>query len=156
MNVGAVWLWWRFHVDVRLHDHGDRINGFVTFGTPEQFTSEIQALAQAAAAEVLQLRSKFRSLQDTGRELIAASPHKDWLLYHAAIAAGLMEDWAGARQLFDQLKRRDRVSDQQRVEGRLATLIDRPEDYRSHLLNTIASSREACRLPPDPNCLGDA
>jgi hypothetical protein len=157
LNVGVVWLWWRFGVEHRLYDYGDRINGFIKFESTAQFVPLVEVLANEAATEVQRLRGKFCSINDTARELAQASAHITPLILHGAIAAGITGDIKGARQLFEQLERAPRVSEYQRADGaRLAALLDSPLRYRSHILETIADSREACRLPPDPGCFDEA
>jgi hypothetical protein len=154
LNVGAVWLWLGFLVEHRLYDYGDRINGFIQFEDAAQFAPLVDTLAHEAAAEVTRLRTKFQSLGATARELIVEAPDKSWLLFHAAVAAGLVGDIPKARDLLKRLEEHPRVPEREKVLGaQLGELLADPDEFRSHVLRSIAESRATCGLPPDPSCI---
>jgi hypothetical protein len=158
LNVGGAWLW---HSRSNFgFNTGYRIADFIPFENTEQFAPLIENMARRAADEVIALRRQFRSLSDIHRWLVARATRDGWPVYHAAVAAGLIGDYAGARQLFDRIRRWKTDSydwqlqlkaDSAELETRLAT----PSLFRSTVLNIIEQRRAAIGLPPAPGCLDE-
>jgi hypothetical protein len=156
LNVGATWFWTK--LDFITFDAGYRIADFIPFENVEQFRPRIEEMAQKAASEVMELRKRFRSLPDIHRWLITHATRDGWPIYHAAVAAGLVGDFAGARQLFDRI-RHWQTETHPRMRGaaaELAGLIATPAQFRLAVLQMMARRRAALGLPPVENCLGSA
>jgi hypothetical protein len=155
LNVGANWLWypksgWGFSEDARVEDIG-----FIKFENAEQFTPLIADMAARAAQEVLLRREKYKSLNDIYRHLLPRAARNGMAVYHAAVAAGLVDDMATARQLFHRLETWDtRGYDwQEEIRGNgaaLAKIAHDPITFRSAVVAIIAEVRSRLRLPPDP------
>ncbi len=134
------------------------MNGYIEFESVEQFGPLIEQAAQLVAAEVIALRAKFRTLADIHRFFAGNLP---WSgnVYRAAITAGLVGDFALARQLFARIKGLDpnrhgiQLKDRQAECAALAVLLDDPKAYRSAIREKIDAKRLACGFPPDPQCL---
>ncbi|SRR6266446_1276986 len=152
LNVGAHWLW---HLRDLSFDYGRiRIANFVPFETAEQFQPEAERLATEAAAEVGQLRDVFASLEDTARRLMLAviNGGTHWSVYHAAVAAGLVGDVVGSRQLFERV-RIDFAGDQtwrqeiRSIAVQLAEALSSRRAYREAVQELIQRNRTLNKLP---------
>ena len=154
LNMGARWLWHRASgIDLSY-----RPLGFIAFETTEQFTPRIHEMAARAAEEVLAIRQRFRTLANIYRYLIERPLRDGWPTYHAAVAAGLVGDFARAKNLFDQMKQwtTDGYDWQYSLKtdsSALSGLLDHPKTFRSAVLAIIDERRKLMGLPPDPTCL---
>ncbi|MGV3635315.1 MAG: hypothetical protein ACO1NY_13275 [Pseudorhodoplanes sp.] len=158
LNVGATWLW-RKQTHISF-DAGYRVAAFIPFENIEQFKPLINDMAETAASEVRELRKRFRSLSDVHRWLVANATRDGWPIYHAAVAAGLVGDVTGARQLFNRIGhwKTDSYDWQLQLKAdstELARLLPAPELFRRAVLQLIQHRRSAIGLPPDPNCLDE-
>jgi hypothetical protein len=153
-NVFPIWLFlqpWGGEVGHRLCD-------FIEFESVEQFGPLVEQTAKLAAAEVIALRAKFRTVENIHR-FFAKNLSWSGNVYRAAITGGLVGDFALARQLFARIKQLDptkhgpQLGNIQTECAMLAALLDDPAAYRSAILEKIAARRQARRLPPDPQCL---
>ena len=135
-----------------------RVANYIKFEGVEQFGPLVEKMANLAAAEVVALRTKFRTPLDVHR-FFASHLSYAGNFYRAAITAGLVGDIALARQLFTRMKTLDtskygpHIKNLQADCAKLAALLDDPIRYRSAILETIAARRQARHLPPDPRCL---
>lgn len=154
INVGPIWLFlrpWGGEVTRRL-------GNYIEFESVEQFGPLIEQAAKLVAAEVIALRTKFRTPADIHRFFTG---NLSWSgnVYRAAITGSLVGDFALARQLFAQIKQLDptrhglQLRNIQAECAKLAALLDDPVAYRSAILEKIAARRQASGLPPDPQCL---
>ncbi|MGH6945747.1 MAG: hypothetical protein ACREDZ_00315 [Kiloniellales bacterium] len=154
LNVGASWLWyakesWSF-------DYGYRTEGFIEFENAMQFAPEAERLAALAAAEVVRFREKFRSPPNIARGLMVAINSNPWTVYHAAVAAGLVGDVAGSRQLFRRLIEQAVTHDwEAKLKAASAALTEKLFDratFVEAVLAIVEVSRALHKLPPDPEC----
>jgi hypothetical protein len=156
LNVAASWLW--FEQDHWSFDYGGRIGGFVRFDNEHQFEEEANCLALSAAESVGELRQDFASIEQIASRLMALVAKGEggllWSQYHAAIAAGLIGDLAGARQLFRQLASASVeatwVEQLQTVATGLSELLSDPDQFRSSIQQIVNTRRAKAKLPPDP------
>lgn len=157
LNVGAMWLW-RERKGLAFN-HGHRIEGFVGFETPEQFTAAAGALADRAAAEVVRLRQTFSSIAAIYRHLARTPPATKWDTYHVAVAAGLAGDVAGARQYFRRLAACPASYDWEHglksAGAALETLLDDREQFQSAVAQIISRCRALNGLSSDEGALND-
>jgi hypothetical protein len=156
LNVGATWLWHKRHL--LSFNAGYRVADFIPFESPLQFTPLIQDMAAKAAEEVLAIRGRFRSIADIHRWLVAHATRDGWPVYNAAVAAGLVGDFAGARQLFDRLNRWETDSYDWQLQlksdsAELSSLLSTPAAFQSSVLAMIEQRRTLIGLPPAPDCL---
>jgi hypothetical protein len=156
LNVGVKWLW-NEQAGITCHP-GYRAADFVPFQSNEQFKPRIEEMAGLAAKRVLELRTQFRSLRDVHRWLVAHATREGWPIYEAAVAAALIGDYAGARQLFERIRRwpTDSYDWQIRLKSesaRLERLLSTPGQFRSAILDLIEGQRALIGLPGDPDCL---
>ncbi len=156
LNVGATWLWRK--PKFLSFDVGSRIADFVPFESPEQFKPQIEKMSALAANRVLELRRQFRSLGDVHRWLMEHATQDGWPIYNAAIAAALVGDVAGARQLFERMERWATYSYDWQLQlkadsAALAALSHNPVLFRSAILDLIEEKRTLIGLPSDPGCL---
>lgn len=158
LNVGAMWLWrarkgYAFHVGYRIAD-------FLPFYSPEQFAPEVARLAAQAAEEVQKHREQFKTMHDIYRYLLDHTSEKNWKIFHAAIAAGLVGDVDTARrlfQIFDAMPTND-VQWQIDLRAKNAAIgaqLDRPSLFRTSVLEVIQECRAINGLPADPKCFDD-
>jgi hypothetical protein len=155
LNIGPIWFFlqrWPGEVTARVGDN------YMLFESVEQFGPLIDKGAGLVAAEVVALRTKFRTLADIHR-FFAGNLAWSGNAYRAAITAGLLGDLALARQLFARVRAIDPKSygsylkDIQAECAALAALLDDPQAYRSAILEKIDTRRRASGFPPDPQCL---
>ncbi len=156
LKVGVSWLWRK--PKVRGLDFADRIGDFVPFETAEQFKPRIDQMATLAAQRILELRKQFKSLREVHRWLMQDATRDGWPIYNAAIAAGLVGDLAGARQLFERMERWPTFSNEHQLRlkedsAELAALLPMPYRFRSAILDLIEAKRAQLGLPPDTSCL---
>jgi hypothetical protein len=154
LNVGAMWLW--HEKDYFTFDAGNdecRIAKFVEYVDEKQFRPEVIQLASAAKAETLRLRSKFASIHDAARYLPGQARRDDnpWTELAAAIALGYVGKTFRARWLFKRIERRKPVHEwevrlKERTRG-LAETLDRPDDFRRNVKETILRTRKLLKLP---------
>lgn len=153
-NVFPVWLFLRSWAGEPTRRVGD----YIYFESVEQFRPLVEDGAKLVAAEVVALRTKFATLLDIHR-FFADKPSWSGNVYRAAVTAGLVGDFALARQLFAQVKaldperRRIHVWKIQEDCAELEALLDDPVAYRSAVLEGIAARRADRGLPADPHCL---
>lgn len=150
-NVFPVWLFLRPWPGEPIHRVGD----YIYFESVEQFRPLIEEGAKLVAAEVIALRSKFATLLDIHR-FFAGKLSWSGNIYRAAVTAGLVGDFALARQLFAQVKALDPGLYLGKIQADCAALdalLGDPAAYRSAVLERIADRRQSRGLPPDPHCL---
>lgn len=153
-NVFPVWLFLRPWPGEPIHRVGD----YIYFESVDQFRPLIEEGAKLVAAEVVALRTKFKSLPDIHR-FFAEKLSWSGNIYRAAITGGLVGDFALARQLFAQVKALDpdrrwiHVWKIQEDCAALDTLLDDPVAYRSAILERIAARKAARGLPAGSHCL---
>ena len=153
-NVFPVWLFLQPWPGEPIHRVGD----YIYFESIEQFRPLVEEGARLVAAEVIALRNRFATLLDIHR-FFADKLSWSGNVYRAAITAGLVGDFALARQLFARVKALD--PDRRRIHlwkiqeecAALDALIDDPVAYRCAVLDQIAVRRADRGLPPDPHCL---
>jgi hypothetical protein len=156
LNVAAKWLWLN---DVGITYYpGHRAADFIPFENAEQFKPLIGQMADLAAQRVLEIKRRFRSLPEMHRWLVEHAVRDGTPVYHAAIAAGLVGDSVGARQLFERIKCWETYGYEgqlklQSESAQLAGLISTPILFRSAILEIIERQRALIGLPNDPNCL---
>jgi hypothetical protein len=158
LNVGAMWLWrarkgHAFHVGYRIAD-------FIPFYSPEQFGPAVGGLAVQAGQEVQRLREQFKSSHDIYHYLVDHTSEKNWQIFHAAIAAGLVGDVDTARRLFRIFDAMPTNNVQWQIDLRvknaaLAAQLDRPTLFRTSVLEVIQECRVLNGLPADSECLDD-
>jgi hypothetical protein len=158
LNVGAMWLWrarkgHAFNVGYRIAD-------FIPFYSPEQFGPAAVSLAAKAAQEVQRRRKQFKTLHDIYRYLVDHTSEKNWQIFHAAIAAGLIGDADTARRLFQTFDAMPIGNVPWQIELRaknaaLAAQLDRPALFRTSVLEIIQECRLLNGLSADPGCLDD-
>jgi hypothetical protein len=155
LNIAAMWLWhprngWAFN-------HFQRASRFNAFETIEQFKPKAERLANLAAAEAMALDKKFESLaaiahylkEQASDERIGKNP---WVLYHAAIAAGLTGDPAFSQEYFGALiAQKPTVGWMREMQAEAAALanlrIDSGEFYAA-IRKKVAGTRTALKLQP--------
>ncbi len=154
LNIGPIW----FFLEPWGGEAAPRLGSFIKFESVEKFSPLIEEAAQLVAAEVVALRAKFHTVADIHR-FFAGNLSWSGNVYRAAITAGLIGDFALARQLFARVKALDPnrhgilLKDRQDECAALAALLDDPQAYRSAILEKIDARRRARGLPPDPQCL---
>jgi hypothetical protein len=154
LNIGPIW----FFLQPWGGETTRRLNGYIEFESVEQFGALIEPAAALVAAEVVALRTKFRTLLDIHR-FFAGSLSWSGNVYRAAVTAGLVGDFALARELFARIAGLDpskhglNLKKIQYECAALAALLDEPQAYRSAILEKIEARRQACGFPPDPQCL---
>ena len=159
LKVGVSWLWRK--PNVRGLDFAERIADFVPFETTDQFKARIEQMAALAARRVLELRKQLRSLHEIHRWLMQDATRDGRPIYNAAIAAALVGDVAGARQLFERMERWPTYSYDFQLQlkadsAELAALLPKPDRFRSAILDLIEKKRTLIGLPSDLNCLEEA
>lgn len=133
---------------------------FISFENVEQFTPLIDKMAAVAAREVLNMRKRFRTLDNIHRHLLSQPLRDGWPVQNAAIASWLLGEIELSRSLFQ------RMADwptygydwQLKLKGTsasLAALLEKPTDMLATLLEEIQKQRNLIRLPPDLHCLDD-
>lgn len=153
-NVFPVWLFLRPWGG----EPGHRVGDYIYFESIEQFHPLVEQGAKLIAAEVIALRTKFKTLLDIHR-FFAGNLSWSGNVYRAAITAGLVGDFALARQLFARVKALDparhglQFGKIQADCAAMDALLDDPLAYRSAVLERIADRRQSRGLPPDPHCL---
>jgi len=154
LNVTPIW----FFLQPWGGEAAHRLDGYIKFESVEQFRALIEPAAGLVAAEVVALRTKFRTLLDIHR-FFAGNLSWSGNVYRAAMTAGLVGDFALARQLFtriaglDPSKHGANLKDIQDECAVLANLLDDPQAYRSAILEKIEARRQVRGFPPDPQCL---
>ena len=88
LNAGAHWLW-RHEPGPITFDYNDRVEGFISFESGEQFEPEADRLATRAAKEALKLEGIFGSITETAQVLtnLVMAGRTGWSTYNAAVAA---------------------------------------------------------------------
>ena len=154
LNVGPIW----FFLEPWGGEVTRRLGNYITFESVEQFGPLIEKAAELVAAEVVALRAKFRTPADVHR-FFASNLSWSGNVYRAAITAGLVGDFALARELFARVKELDptrhgiHLKNIQAECATLAALLDDQRAYRSAILEKINTRRLARGFPPDPQCL---
>jgi hypothetical protein len=154
LNVGPILFFLQQWGGEAVH----RLNGYIKYESVEQFRALIEPAAGLVAAEVVTLRTRFRTLSDIHR-FFAGNLSWSGNVYRAAVTAGLVGDFALSRQLFARIAALDpskhgiHFTDIQDECAALASLLDDPQAYRSAILEKIEARRQARGFPPDPQCL---
>ena len=154
LNVNPIW----FFLEPWGGEAAHRLDNYITFESVEQFAPLIEKAAQRVAAEVVALRAKFHTLADIHR-FFAGNLSWNGNVYRAAITAGLIGDFALARQLFARIKELDPnrhgilLKNRQAECAALAALLDDAQAYRSAIREKIDIRRQARGWLPDPQCL---
>ena len=149
LNVGACWLWTE---NVYLSfDHGDRIEEFHSFESPEQFNGVANSLAERAKTEILRLRSRFPTLHETATCLTGMKSPNIWHRFHAGIAAGLAGDVVTAKNnlaaIASETSEYQWVIDLQSKAAHLGSLSNDVGMFRSTIAKQICHTRTLLRLP---------
>lgn len=155
LNVGPKWLW---NEQAGITYPSYRAADFVPFESIEQFKPRVEEMAQLAAKRVLELRMQFRLLRHIHRWLVTHATREGLPIYEAAVAAALVGDYPGARQLFERIGRwtTDDYDWQLRLKAdsaRLTGLLSTPKQFRSAIVDLIERQRALIGLPSDPDCL---
>jgi hypothetical protein len=154
LNIGPIW----FFLQPQGGETTRRLNGYIEFESVEQFRALIEPAAGLVAAEVVALRTKFRTVLDIHR-FFADNLSRSGNVYRAAVTAGLVGDFALSRQLFARIAGLDpskhglNLKKIQDESAALARLLDDPQAYRSAILEKIEARRQADGFPPDRQCL---
>lgn len=158
LNIHVAWLWAITHG----YQYSYRAGSFIPFETAEQFTPLIAELAATAAVEVQRVRERFRSFDDILNHIQVSATRKPdfWDHLDAAIAHALVGNTAVGREHFKQIAIWNAAGSIWRTEAKenaliLATLLDRPIDFRLAVVANIARRRRLMRLPPDSHCLDE-
>jgi hypothetical protein len=126
----------------------------------EDAVPQLCPLALRAADEVRLFRSKFGSLAAISRELTPNTDATGWPVYHAAVASGLVGDYATAERLFKRLMQKPPTAawheKLQLAGAELAQTLSDGDEFRQTVLAIIQKSRALRHLPPDPTCLDAA
>ena len=101
LTVGTYWLW--YEQTTLSFDYGTRIADFAPYRDEAQFAPVAQDVATRAAAEIAAIRTKFGSVSDIARHLVATGGDGFWPLYHMAVASALAGDAATAQACFRRL-----------------------------------------------------
>ena len=154
LNAGAHWLW-RYEPGPITFDYNDRVEGFISFESGEQFEPEADRLATRAAKEALKLEGIFGSITETAPVLtnLVMAGRTGWSTYHAAVAAGLAGEISQSRRLFERVQI-DFADPVRSVASKLERVLDRPGDYRAAVEVSIAEQRSHNKLPVCPNPFG--
>lgn len=108
LNVAVHWLWGRPPY-VLSFDRVDRVNGFIGFDGPEQFTLLMTNLVKKASEVIQRDRSQFKSIGQTANFLIqeeqSRSTHRfGWGAFNAGVAAGLAGMPDAARAMLEHVR----------------------------------------------------
>jgi hypothetical protein len=158
LNIGARWFWhpgedWVF-------SYFQRIGGFIPFTTVEQFKPEAEKLANLAGAEAISLDQRFESLDAIAGYLKERASGEQncrnpWMLYYAAITAGLTRDREFSLKCFSKLIAQEPTVDWMRKLQNDATTLKRllmkGNQFDTAIRKKVAETRALLRLPP----LGD-
>jgi hypothetical protein len=108
----------------------------------------IAELAATAAVEVQRVRERFRSFDDILNHIQVSATRKPdfWDHLDAAIAHALVGNTVAGSTWRTEAKENAL---------RLATLLERPADFRLAVVANIARRRRLMRLPPDSHCLDE-
>ena len=164
LNAWVQWLWrakTHFTYDSTLDDHGHRLANFAPYKTDEQFSNQMHLLAEQAAEAVLALRAKFSTLDAIATALRFAAKHRSgWPVFHAAVAAGLAGDMAGAHRLLSAIASEpihyEWQAELRQKADRLLSVAGDSAAYRRIILERVARSRALKRLRPDTGCFEEA
>jgi hypothetical protein len=153
-NVSPIW----FFLQPWGGEAAHRVCDYIKFESVEQFGPLVEQVAKLAADEVVALREKFRTPLAI-HHFFAGNLSWSGNIYRAAVTAGLVGDFALARQLFARVKALDptkygpRLKNVQADCAELSALLDDPAAYGAAIVERIAARRQARNLPPDPQCL---
>jgi hypothetical protein len=154
LNVTPIWLFLQPWGGEAAHRVGD----YIEFESVDQFGPLIEQGAQLIASEVIALRAKFRTPVDL-HHFFAGNLSWNGNIYRAAITAGLVGDFALARDLFARINALDptkhglQLENIQKECAALAALLEDRQAYRSAILKKIEARRQARGFPADPDCL---
>lgn len=134
---------------------------FIPFESGEQFTPLIENMAAVAAREVINMRERFRTLDDIQRYLLSQPLRDGWPVQNAAISSWLLGDIERSRSLFRRMADwptygYDWQLELKNANAVLAALLKNPVEMFASLIETIQKQRNLIRLPPDLNCLDDS
>ncbi|NVN87526.1 MAG: hypothetical protein HXX15_15725 [Rhodopseudomonas sp.] len=156
LNVGARYFWGAS----RGLGFSHRPVDFIPFQSAEQFNPLIQTMAGVAAREVIAMRERFRTPSDILRDMLASPLRDGWPVYDAAIASWLAGEVDQSRALFQRIAEWPTYGYdwEQRLKessAALAALLDRPQAFRSAILDIIQRQRTRIGLAEDHGCLDD-
>jgi hypothetical protein len=172
LNIGAMWLWdardyWSFDDGYRVSWREDGKfatqpatgergwTDFLALVTSEQFTRDVNLVADVARRRVEQLRATYPDPATTadrlGSRTIRPGDRALWHHYHTGAAAALSGDVVAARQAFAGIVARDRdphwARDLARQAEQLAGLADHPAALRHRITALIDETRHRLNLP---------
>jgi len=117
--------------------------------TPEAFSTQVQALANAAAGAV-DARREAHGDGPVALQRLAQRRGDIYDDYHAAAAAGLVGNRALADQAFDRVASaedpRQWVAEVKQTTARLAALLDAPSEFAEELAHRVKRTRDALGL----------
>jgi hypothetical protein len=153
LNVGCMWLW-----NVKPHisfDEGNRVGGFFSFESEDQFRSIAEELAQRAAERVTHYRRLFPTIRNVSDFYLKNPPHAGWPSFNAAVAHGLCGRIRMAKSLFncwgDAANDEPEWVKQARLDSdELAAIVDDQEGFRKSISNRVLQTRKLRRLPVTP------
>jgi hypothetical protein len=157
LNVGARYFWGTS----RGLGFSHRPVEFIPFQSAEQFIPLIQRMAGVAAGEVIAMRECFRTPSDILHYMLASPLRDGWPVYDAAMASWLAGEIDQSRALFQRITAWPTYGyewEQRLKESSiaLAALLDRPQAFRSAILEIIQRQRTRIGLAEDRGCLDDA
>jgi len=148
LNVSASWLW--TGTNHLAFDVFNRVGGFVSAETGQDFSPLANQLAELAKLEIMKLRERFESLQDILRQL-ESEEATAWTLYSLGIVHGWLGHPTEAEQALQRLGSQPAEHDWQKdLQARakaLADLVDDQPAFRSAIRDTIAAARTREKLP---------
>jgi hypothetical protein len=158
LNVGAMWLW--YEKDYLSFDVGYRIEGFTSFRNKSQFEREARRLASRAADKLENYRQQFPQVDAAAEYLLEhCDPRNPWDLYHAGVACGITgRSVEAARCLGHLTERASTIAWEKSLQRRAAQLRNLCGDtagFRLSIEQTIATSRDALKLPPPGTAMFD-
>jgi hypothetical protein len=171
LNVGAMWLW--VERDHWAFDEGDRLfwraDGSFTSNPPlgepgwrqhvdflngDQFSRDVELVAEIAAGRVAELRAQFPTVGAVAERLASSPPGSSgsplWHAFHGGVAAALSGDLLAAEQNLSQVVNADLRWDWEhdlaaRASELLGLMGSRSELF-NHVLDTIERSRRRLAL----------
>jgi len=148
LNVAASWLW--KGTDYLAFDVPNRVGGFASAETGQDFLPPATQLAELAKLEIIKLRRRFESLQDVLRHL-EAEEATSWTLYSLGIVRGWLNHSKEAEQAFQRLASLPAEpawqKDIQTRAARMVALLDDHAAFQTAVQQAITSARTREKLP---------
>lgn len=153
LNVGACWLW--YEKDYVSFDAGEyRVESFQPFESGEQFAAVAQSLVERAAAEVVDLRSRFPSPSHVQDWLTREAPRTLWNHYHLAVSAGLAGDVDQSRRSFAEVMscpdERPWAIELKRRSAELEKSLQSDSGFKDEVMDIVVRTRALLKLPVLP------